>query len=321
MATPRAKSTRRRKKAEPEPRGLEPGATRAEPPAAVVELGAQVEADGGAVLATYRDPFGGHWLLLAALPVERVAPTPFQRDASATHVARLGAVIEKIDRYLDPIIAVRRPDGVYWTPNGNHRLSAVRALGGRSVTALLLPESEMAYTILALNTEKAHNLREKSLEVIRMARDLKAIDGEAPEKQYAFAFEEPAFLTLGICYEQRGRFAGGAYHPVLRRVEDFLVTPLARALAAREARAARLLELDDRVNEVVAALKQRGFESPYLKAFVVARVNPLRFQRGAKADLDETIDKMLRAARGMDPDRIKVSDVARSGGPPAAAEE
>lgn len=68
--------------------------------------------------------------------------------------------------------------------------------------------------ILALNTEKAHNLREKSLEVIRMARDLA---GKEPlsEKVYEFEFEEAAFLTLGVCYEQNGRFAGGAYHPLL----------------------------------------------------------------------------------------------------------
>ena len=47
-------------------------------------------------------------------------------------------------------------------------------------------------------------------------------------------------------------------------------------------------------------LKERGFESPYLRAFVVARINPLRFQRGAKADVDETIETMLASARRFD---------------------
>jgi ParB family chromosome partitioning protein len=319
MATSRAKGTRRKKKAAPEPRGLTAAATRAEPPDEIKQLAELVEGDGGAVLASYREPFGGRWLLLATLPIDRIIPTPFQRDVSPTHVARLQAVIEKIGRFLDPIIVVRRPDGVYWTPNGNHRLSALRALGGRSVVVLLLPEAEMAYTILALNTEKAHNLREKSLEVIRMARDLAGLD-EVEEMQFAFAFEEPSFLTLGICYEQRGRFAGGAYHPILRRVDDFLRLPISRALAERERRAVRLLEIDDRVNEIVAALKERGMVSPYLKAFVVARLNPLRFQRGAKAELDPTLEKISAAAHRFDPARVKQGDIARAGGPPVADE-
>ena len=122
--------------------------------------------------ATYRDPLGGHWQILAALPLDRVEPTPFQRDLSEAHVKRLTGVIDALDRFLDPIIAVRSADGRYWTPNGNHRLASLRALGARSIVALVLPEPEIAYKILALNTEKAHNLREKSLEVIRMARDL-----------------------------------------------------------------------------------------------------------------------------------------------------
>jgi ParB family chromosome partitioning protein len=320
MASPRAKRTRRKRKTAPEPSGLIPEDTRAEPPPEIRRLADQVDGDGGAVLSIYRDPFGGRWLILAALPADRVEPSPFQRDASKLHVGRLETVIDKIGRFLDPIIVVRNSDGTYWTPNGNHRLQALRALGGRSITALILPEREMLYTILSLNTEKAHNLREKALEVIRMARDLAAQDAGV-EIQYAFAFEDPAFLTLGICYEQRPRFAGGAYHPLLRRVDDFLKLPFAKALARREAWAARLLAVDDRVNEIVAELKDRGFVSPYLKSFVVARLNPLRFQRGATADLDEILEKLTSAASRFDSGKIRQADIARSGGPPPPAEE
>jgi ParB family chromosome partitioning protein len=77
-----------------------------------------------------------------------------------------------------------------------------------------------------------------------------------------------------------------------------------------------VLELEEVVSAAVKALKERGFESPYLRPFVVARINPLRFQRGAKADFDETIDKMLAAARRFDPARIKADQVARAAGPP-----
>jgi ParB family chromosome partitioning protein len=227
----------RKKKREPRSKGLAPDELDSgSPPAAAAGLREAVKKDGGSALAAFRDPLGGHWQLLASLPIDKVEPTPFQRDVSKPHVKRLTGVIEALDRFLDPIIAVRSEDGRYWTPNGSHRLAAMRELGARSIVALVLPESELAYKILALNTEKAHNLREKSLEVIRMARDLAEKDSR-PEKDYALEFEEPALLTLGLCYEANGRFAGGAYHPVLKRVDAFLEDPLADALETRAERA------------------------------------------------------------------------------------
>jgi len=308
----------RRKKPEPASRGL--GAREiggASPPASLDEVSRTIEADGGSVIGAYRDPLGGHWHLLAGLPIEKVAPTPFQRDLSEAHVKRLTDVIDKLDRFVDPILVVPAEGGGWWTPNGHHRTAAVRALGGRSILAVVIPDAEVATKILALNTEKAHNLREKSLEVVRMARMLASSDPR-PEDAFVLEFEEPAFLTLGLCYEANGRFAGGVYHPLLKRIDAFQSEKLPRALTAREARAARILELDEAVNEVVKELKKRGFESPYLKAFVVARVNPIRFQRGTtKPDFDATLDKMLAAAKKFDVGKVRAAQLAASGGAPA----
>jgi ParB family chromosome partitioning protein len=274
-----------------------------------------VEADGGTVIGPYRDPLGSHWQVLAALPIERVAPTPYQRDLSATHVSRLGDAMEKLDRFVDPIIAVRSGDGQYWTPNGNHRLAALRALGARAVVALIVPEAEIAHRILILNTEKAHNVRERSLEVIRLAEALVGLD-DRPEKSYETEFEEPALLTLGSCYQLNGRFSGGAYHPILKRTESFSGDRLSTSLADRRERAHRLLELDEVVAGIVQRLRDRGLESPYLKAFVIARINPIRFKKGAKADPDDVIEQMLAAAKKFDPGKIRADQVARSGGAP-----
>jgi len=216
---PRKPSTRRKKVA-PTSLGLAAPETATVESADLKALSSAIAGDGGVVLAQYRDPVGGKPLLLASLPVDRVEPTPYQRDASDTHVKRLMGVVEKIGLFLDPIIVVHKDAG-YWTPNGNHRLQALKKLGYRAVTALVVPDADIAFKILALNTEKAHNLREKSLETIRMARALaqrKTSSGEA-EKTFAFEFEQPAFLTLGICYEERPRLSGGAYQSILRRVD------------------------------------------------------------------------------------------------------
>lgn len=312
--------TARKKKRQDAPaasRGLEARRlAAATPPAAVTALVQRIERDGGSALATYRDPLGSRWQVLAALPLDRVEPTPYQRDLSETHVERLTTAMEKLDRFLDPVIAVPAADGQYWSPNGYHRLGAMRQLGARSIVAIVVPEPEVAHRILALNTEKAHNLRERALEVARLAQGLAELD-DRPEREFALEFEEPALITLGLCYQQNGRFSGGVYHPILKRCDKFSGAKLPKALEMRRERAAKLLELNDAVNAAVAQLKSRGFESPYLKAFVVARINPLRFQRKPTADFDETIDKMIGSAKRFDAGKIKADQVARSGGPPA----
>ena len=134
-------------------------------------------------------------MLLSILPIDAVEPTPFQRDLSDTHHKRLADVINRTGRFLDPIIAVTAPGGGFWTPNGRHRLAAMRRLGAKSISALVVPDREIAWQILALNTEKAHNLKERSLEAIRIYHDLLAADAARPESQFAFYLEEAAFVT------------------------------------------------------------------------------------------------------------------------------
>jgi ParB family chromosome partitioning protein len=319
-----------------------------EPPAELQALADQVASDGGAVLAVYREPLGGHPLLLAALPIELVVPTPFQRDLSDAHVRKLTQAMDKTKRFLDPVIAVRDeaafaadaeladPDEEetpasgkhiprYWVPNGYHRLTALKELGAKTLLALLVPEPEVAYQILALNIEKPHNLREKALGVVRMYHNL--LDRKGPRRQgedseegRALEFEEPALATLGFAYEERPRLSGGAYHSILRKVDEWIAGPLAKASEARAARAQKLLDLDEAVTGVIEKLKERGFRSPYLRAFVVARINPLRFMKDKIPKFDDLFASMTKRARGMDAGRIKQEDIARTGGAPEVEE-
>jgi ParB family chromosome partitioning protein len=314
------KKKKKQPEVEPGSRGLDARRVASTaPPTSVATLARAIEDDGGTVLGTYRDPLGGHWQMLCALPLDRVEPTPYQRDLSETHVGRVANAIDKLDRYLDPVIAVPAGEGKYWSPNGYHRLGAMRQLGAKSIIALVVPEPEVAHRILLLNTEKAHNLRERALEVARLAEGLAALD-ERPEREFAIEFEEPALLTLGLCYQQNGRFSGGAYHPILKRCDKFLGAKLPNALETRRGRAEKLLELNELVNDAVKRLKERSIESPYLKAFVVARINPLRFQRKPTADFDETIDKMIASAKRFNVGGVKADQIARTGGPPPTEE-
>ena len=152
-----------------------------------------------------------------------------------------------------------------------------------------------------------------------MYRDL-AGSVDPKEDEMALELEEAGLATLGFAYEERPRLSGSAYAPILKKVDAFLGERLSVALPERERRARLVLELDDAVSEAVARLKERGFDSPYLKAFVVARVNPLRFMKGGAPPFDELFAQMTKRARGMDPGKIRGEDVARSGGAAAEAE-
>lgn len=284
----------------------------AEPPPELLPLLERVRADGGAVLCTYREPLGGHYLAFVSLPVERVAPTPFQRDVSDAHVRKLTHAMDKTRRFLDPLIVVQRPEG-YETPNGNHRLTALKELGAKAVLGLLVPEADVAYQILALNIEKAHNLREKAIEVARMYRDLARFSTEG-EAHYELEFEESSLVSLGFAYEKRGRLAGGTYNPALRKVDQWIPGALSDALPERERRADLILAFDDAVNEAVAKLKEKGLTSPYLKSFVVARVNPLRFIKGDLPSFDDLLATMTSRAAKLNVDKVGASDLAKVGG-------
>jgi ParB family transcriptional regulator, chromosome partitioning protein len=288
--------------------------SRAQAPSLVTRMAEQVEKDGGSALAIYQEPVGKAWQIFALLPPDRVHPTPYQRDLSQPHVKRLTEVIKKLDRFIDPLVVIRTEEGSYWTPNGNHRLAALKKLKAKFVPSVLIPDPNVAFQILALNTEKAHNLKDKSLEVIRMYRALMEASARSSEQTFAFQFEEAYFITLGLVYEKKARFAGSVFSPILRRVDKFLKDPLTKAFEERQSRAASLERAERLLNEAVKALKSQGINHPYVKNFVIARVNPLSRARKTMPSFSTTFDKLEASLEKFDPTKIRISDVARSGG-------
>jgi ParB family chromosome partitioning protein len=282
------------------------------PSASAQTLASQVERDGGHVLALYQDPVGEHWQIFCLLPRERVQASPYQRDLSPTHVKRLTDSIKKIDRFVDPIVAVSPEPGVYWTPNGNHRRAVLDKLKTDWVPAILVVEKETAFQVLALNTEKAHNLKEKSLEVIRMYRALAEEKPGSTEEEWAFQFEAPHFITLGLLYEQNKRFAGGAFAPILRRVDKFLKLTLARGLEERGERADLVRQTDETLTATVAKVKKRGINHPYVKNYLLARTTPLTRARKTLPSFDQTFKKLRENLRDFDVSKVRYDDIQRT---------
>jgi len=210
----------------------------------IADVVALIRSAGGALIGAYRDPLGGRPLVLASLPLSAVQPTPFQRDLSPTHAKRLAVKIDETAAFLDPLIVVRGEDGRLWTPNGRHRLAAGKVLGLKQITALISPDEALAYRILALNTEKAHNLRE------------------------------------------------------------------------REGFASRLVDIEAQTKRIIQTLQKRGFKSPYLRNYVVARINPVRFHKLKKGDnqppmpLAQALTRMAAAAKKFNLESVSNADLA-----------
>jgi ParB family chromosome partitioning protein len=291
----------------------------ATPPAAVAELGHQIDSDGGLALCAFQEPIGHRWHLFALLPAALVKPTPFQRDLSPAHTKRMAEVMTKLGRYTEPIVAVRTASGEYWTPNGNHRRAAAVKLGAKAIPAIVIPDLAVAYQILALNTEKVHNLRDKAIEVIRMYRGKLADNPRAAEKTFAFEFERPHFATLGLIYEKKVRFSGAVYAPLLSRVDRFLNEPLKDAFEQREQRAAQVERADELLNDLLSRAKKRGLTHPYLKTYIVARCNPLTRARKNLPSCKAALDSMCRALEQFDLSKIHFGEVRTAAAIAAAA--
>ena len=277
-------------------------------PESVRELAQRIDADGGAALAAFQEPIGSHWHIFAMIPTAKLEPTPFQRDLSPAHMKRLNEVMKKLKRFTEPVVVVRA-DGGYWTPNGNHRRAAATKLGAKMIPAIVMPEPEVAYQILALNTEKAHNLKDKALEVIRMYRGRLEAKPDAAEKDFDFEFEKAAFITLGLCYEKNKKFSGGAYSAILTRVDTFINKPLRDAMAEREERAAEVQRADELVNQLVVKGKKRGLVHPYLKNFIIARCNPLTRARKTMPTFKVALASLTKSLEDFDLGKIHFGQI------------
>src|SRR6059058_2424724 len=278
---------------------------RGEPSAQARALATQVERDGGTTLAIYQEPVGDHWQIFCLLPRERVEASPYQRDLSPTHVKRLTESIKRLDRFVDPIVVISPKPGVYWTPNGNHRRAVLDKLRADSVPAILVE-------VLPLNVEKAHNLKEKSLEVIRMYRALAKDEPSSTEERWQPQFESAHFITLGLLYEENKRFAGGAFAPILRRVDKFLKLTLAKGLEERQERAGLVRETDAALGEVVAKIKKRGINHPYVKNYVLARTTPLTRARKTLPPFEQTFKKLRENLEAFDISKVRYDEIQRS---------
>ncbi|MGH7865392.1 MAG: hypothetical protein ACREQB_10400, partial [Candidatus Binataceae bacterium] len=124
------------------------------------------------------------------------------------------------------------------------------------------------------------------------------------EKDFAFEFERPHFITLGVSYQRKPKFSGGVYAPLLSRVDTFLAKPLKDAVEEREERAAQVEEADELLAELVAKAKKRGINHPYLRSYIVARCNPLSRARKNMPSCKSGLSSLVKSLGEFDVSKI-----------------
>ena len=258
---------------------------------------------------TFRDPHRRQQITLKTIPADRLEVVEHQRKARPAHVDHLVSSIERIG-FIVPLVAVEEErDGKtrYLVIDGQHRLQAAREVGVRKLPVLVVP-SRLAPRMMNLNVEKDLNIREKavvSLGIYRAFLDsqpqMKENDPEVEE-----SIERAYYVTLGLAYEGPGRLAGSAFEPLLKKCDHFMRRTLENAFPAREERAARVLDANSLVKEVIDHAKEMGAFHQYFQYQLISYIDPFKRKRG-RQNFDELFDKATEKLNKLieDPGKIR----------------
>ena len=258
---------------------------------------------------TFKDPHKKQTVVLRTLPTDRLEVVEHQRKVRPSHVANLVESIERIG-FVVPLVAIETKGdsspGVL-VIDGQHRLEAAREIGIRKLPVLIVP-ARLAPRMMNLNVEKDLNIREKAVVALGIYRafldsspSLKENDEEVQE-----SIERAYYVTLGLAYEGKGRLAGGAFEPLLKKCDHFMRRTLENASQVREERAERVLETNGMIQEVIAEAKEMGAFHQYFQYQLISYIDPFKRKRG-RQNFDELFDKAQASLDKLiaDPSRIR----------------
>jgi ParB family transcriptional regulator, chromosome partitioning protein len=255
---------------------------------------------------TFKDPHKRQTIVLKTLPTDRLEVVEHQRKVRPSHVANLVESIERIG-FVVPLVAIETKDSEHIVIDGQHRLEAAREVGLRKLPVLIVP-ARLAPRMMNLNVEKDLNIREKAVVALGIYRafldsspSLKENDEEVQE-----SIERAYYVTLGLAYEGKGRLAGGAFEPLLKKCDHFMRRTLENASQVREERAERVLETNGMIQEVIAEAKEMGAFHQYFQYQLISYIDPFKRKRG-RQNFDELFDKAQATLEKLtaDPSRIR----------------
>lgn len=255
---------------------------------------------------SFKDPLKRQTITFKTLAVDRLEVVGHQRKARPAHVANLADSIERIG-FLVPLIAIESDGGRHLVIDGQHRLQAAREIGIRKLPVFVVP-SRVAPRMMNLNVEKDLNIREKAVVALGIYRSfLERQPGvKENDEEIEDSIEKAYYVTLGLAYEGPGRLAGSAFEPLLKKCDFFTRRSLENAFAVREERAARVLDTNKLVKEVIDRAKEMGAFHQYFQYQLISHIDPFKRKRG-RQNFDEMFDKATAKLDTLieDPARIR----------------
>ena len=255
---------------------------------------------------SFKDPLKRQTIVFKTLPVDRLEVVGHQRKARPAHVANIAASIERIG-FIVPLVAIEDGDRGHLVIDGQHRLQAAREVGIRKVPVLVVP-ARVAPRMMNLNVEKDLNIREKAVVALGIYRSFleKKPDWKENDEEVEDSIEKAYYVTLGLAYEGPGRLAGIAFEPLLKKCDHFTRRSLDKAFVVREERAARVLDTNELVKEVIDRAKEMGAFHQYFQYQLISHIDPFKRKRG-RQNFDEMFDKATAKLEGLieDPARIR----------------
>jgi ParB family chromosome partitioning protein len=214
-----------------------------------------------------------------------------QRKPRASHLKSLTASIERIG-FVTPLVVVQRDDR-FVIIDGQHRFQAATDLGVKEFPVVVVPE-KLARRMMSLNVEKDLNIRERCdialsiyREILEQTPKLTEDDGEITD-----TIEHAHYVTMGLAYEGKGRLAGGAIEPILKKTDGFLDKAMPEAYEIRQQRAEKVLEAWALIKAVEDALKEKGMWHSMVRYQIIAAADPAKRAR-KPADFDKAFPKFI----------------------------
>ena len=247
---------------------------------------------GEQIITRYEEPISSKKLVFTILNIDDIQIHDYERTISEEHLKKLMAAISKTGVYIDPITVFKDNRGKYFVLNGQHRLLAMKRLGYEQIPCIIFDDPEIAKNIIALNTEKAPDIRD-------MAKESKSIYMEYLEnypqepETIAGKYIEAYYVTCGFAYEKMEKFGGSVLETLMRKVDLFTEHPLKQAVKIRQKRADKLIQIYNKIIEVEQELKEKDIWHPFIRKEIFSHINPYKRLRVIPDDFDQVIEKLV----------------------------
>ncbi len=238
---------------------------------------------------TYQEPIFGKDIAFGLIPASELEISPYQRELSQQHIRNLQKSISSLG-FIDPLIVYPEGDK-YYVVNGQHRLMALRELltNPDSPIPVVIISKDDAMAVLKLNIEKALSLKDKSIQALKVYRDIMEKKPNLLEEELIDIIEEPIYITFGLLYEKLARFSGSAFYNIFKKVDKFMNTSLTEAYQKRQKYADMLLNLYEKFVEARQRLIDSGMNSLEATQYLASQINPFKRQRNVDCSFEEAV--------------------------------